>query len=130
MDSTTTVLAYTCKPMKKHQDVNSNNEVESEPPNMLLTPKYALEPVRLGWNNSGWSVGAGMHNLGNTCYMSAALQSVFHVPAFVDWLVSEGVQSAHAAHCGTTGEKRFLFFFYFFPVPHVCWVPHKTHRCT
>ncbi|XP_063535147.1 ubiquitin carboxyl-terminal hydrolase 36 isoform X2 [Cydia strobilella] len=61
-------------------------------------PKRVLFPVeklQLGWQGS-WSAGAGMQNVGNTCYLNSTLQSLFHVPAFANWLISEG---AHAEKC-------------------------------
>lgn len=58
---------------------------------MLPEPKcvlYQPDKVTLGWQNN-FRAGAGMVNLGNTCYLNATLQALFHVPAFVEWLLND-----------------------------------------
>ncbi|CAG9833091.1 unnamed protein product [Diabrotica balteata] len=82
-------------PSKPEDDMNSNES--------LKLAKYELFPlsdVQLGWNNCDWSVGAGMVNMGNTCYLNSTLQALFHVPAFVNWLMSD---KDHTAICQDSG---------------------------
>lgn len=59
----------------------------------LPTPKrilYDRELVQIGWKNGRkWSVGTGMTNVGNTCYLNSTLQALFHVPSFANWLFSD-----------------------------------------
>ncbi|XP_050098522.1 ubiquitin carboxyl-terminal hydrolase 36 isoform X2 [Anopheles aquasalis] len=72
----------------------------------LPAPKRTLFPrenVQVGWKTTGrkWQVGAGMINMGNTCYLNSTLQALFHVPAIANWLVSD-VQ--HRARCDDGGS--------------------------
>lgn len=67
----------------------------------LPTPKRVLYPrenVQIGWKATGrkWNTGAGMVNVGNTCYLNSTLQALFHVPAIANWLISD---SAHREQC-------------------------------
>ncbi|XP_053672969.1 ubiquitin carboxyl-terminal hydrolase 36 [Anopheles nili] len=72
----------------------------------LPTPKRILFPrenVQIGWKTTGrkWLVGAGMMNMGNTCYLNSTLQALFHVPAIVNWLLSD---EQHRAKCDDGGS--------------------------
>ncbi|XP_026291266.1 ubiquitin carboxyl-terminal hydrolase 36 [Frankliniella occidentalis] len=55
-----------------------------------VAPKYLFPPelIHRGWRKK-YPVGAGMKNQTNTCYLNAALQALFHVPAFVSWLLED-----------------------------------------
>lgn len=72
----------------------------------LPTPKrvlFARENIKLGWKASGrkWTVGAGMINVGNTCYLNSTLQALFHVPAIANWLISD---TTHRERCDDNGQ--------------------------
>lgn len=67
----------------------------------LPVPKRVLYPrenVQIGWKATGrkWQTGAGMTNVGNTCYLNSTLQALFHVPAIANWLISD---AGHRERC-------------------------------
>ncbi|XDC54390.1 hypothetical protein R6Z07M_005572 [Ovis aries] len=57
------------------------------------------QKVALSWRGP-WGVGAGLQNLGNTCYVNAALQCLSHTPPLASWLVSR----QHATLCPAGGS--------------------------
>jgi len=64
-------------------------------------PKVTLfrrEQVELGYRNPA-GPGAGMFNMGNTCYLNSTLQALFHTPAFVNYLRFGG----HENSCASNG---------------------------
>lgn len=81
--------------------VNENEQDgANERINALPMPKvvlYSREKVVVG---TDCKVGRGMLNVGNTCYLNSTLQALFHIPAFANWLLSDG---KHRKICGKTG---------------------------
>ncbi|XP_050707295.1 ubiquitin carboxyl-terminal hydrolase 36-like [Eriocheir sinensis] len=68
-------------------------EDQLEEPQVTLWPR---DKVTLGWRKT-FPPGAGMVNLGNTCYLNSSLQALFHIPALANWLLEE-LQS-HTQRC-------------------------------
>ncbi|KAJ8681566.1 hypothetical protein QAD02_017358 [Eretmocerus hayati] len=64
---------------------------------------YSADQVNLGWNKN-FPVGAGMYNVGNTCYLNSTLQALFHVPALVNWLLSDPHHEAKCEQSDQAGE--------------------------
>ena len=47
-------------------------------------------------------VGAGLQNLGNTCYVNAALQCLSHTLPLASWMVSQEQATLCLAHSACT----------------------------
>jgi len=65
-------------------------------------PKLTLfrrDQVELGYKHPA-GPGAGMFNMGNTCYLNSTLQALFHTPAFVNYLRYGG----HENSCNLGGQ--------------------------
>lgn len=94
-------LCVICFLFRRKFELSTNNEEALETPQNVL---YPIENVQLGWTNSDWGVGAGMMNMGNTCYLNSTLQALFHVPALVNWLLSD---KQHLLQCENNAGMLF-----------------------
>jgi len=105
--------ALTQKQKAKYTILNpktDNNDTSNSNPNkntclgkldQVPDPKLTLfrrEQVELGYRSPA-GPGAGMFNMGNTCYLNSTLQALFHTPAFVNYLRFGG----HENSCGSHG---------------------------
>jgi len=98
---------------KKKNDANKR-PVLPEPAVTLYSPKK----VQLGWKGT-FPVGAGMYNIGNTCYLNSTLQALFHVPALVNWLLSD---PHHNSKMEQNGKFfHFVLVCYFTYIPCFTW---------
>jgi len=91
-------------PKSEGNDVPSNSPQcktsASSKLDQVPDPKVTLfrrEQVELGYRNPA-GPGAGMFNMGNTCYLNSTLQALFHTPAFVNYLRFGGHENACASN--------------------------------
>ncbi|XP_045599891.2 ubiquitin carboxyl-terminal hydrolase 36 isoform X1 [Procambarus clarkii] len=77
----------------RHKPSAGAKEDQLEEPRVVLWPR---DKVTLGWRKT-FSPGAGMVNLGNTCYMNSSLQALFHIPSMANWLMDD--LSTHTQRC-------------------------------
>lgn len=78
---------------------NSNLSLQLPEPKRILYPR---EKISLGWKHKR-GPGAGFLNVGNTCYLNSSLQALFHIPAFVNWILND---EEHRRVCNGTRKSH------------------------
>ena len=63
--------------------------------NILFCPQ-SLNTISVNANH-GPRVGAGMVNLGNSCYLNSGLQALFHIPSVSKHLLKRGSQMSYCS---------------------------------
>ncbi|XP_071545185.1 uncharacterized protein [Panulirus ornatus] len=77
----------------QHKPSFGVKEDQLDEPRVVLWPR---DKVTLGWRKT-FPPGAGMVNMGNTCYLNSSLQALFHIPAMANWLIED--LSSHTTRC-------------------------------
>ncbi|XP_064147018.1 ubiquitin carboxyl-terminal hydrolase 17-like protein 6 [Loxodonta africana] len=84
-----------CAPSLAHQPWRTSQKQSACRDDGVLAPHLTLAST---WSRSS-GVGAGLRNMGDTCYVNAALQCLTYTPPLADYMLSR----EHAASCGQQG---------------------------
>ncbi|KAK2716614.1 ubiquitin carboxyl-terminal hydrolase 36-like [Artemia franciscana] len=90
------------KNMTQDEASSSVTKGSLPPPNVTL---HNWTDIELGWKRN-IPVGAGMINMGNTCYLNSTLQALFHVPSFVNWILNEKKHRTRCSQRGSDGAPQ------------------------
>ena len=69
----------------------------------LQTIFFAPNGISVGYCHQR-SAGAGMYNVGNTCYLNSTLQALFHTPALYNYLIGN---NSHTSKCSGNQSNGF-----------------------
>lgn len=94
--------------------MHSGDGIES--PQRVLFP---LEKLSLKWTQIH-RVGAGLQNMGNTCFLNSALQCLTYIPPFANYMLTR----EHSKTCKPT----YMFLFYF--VKQTFCSVHQLYLCS
>ncbi|XP_053434342.1 ubiquitin carboxyl-terminal hydrolase 17-like protein 6 [Nycticebus coucang] len=100
-------------PSLHRQDLNLNY---NGPP--MTTPLDSKEKLLVRWKRP-YGVGAGLWNMGNTCYVNAALQCLTYTPPLANYMLSQQhSQTCHRQKCCILCDMQ----------AHITWALHSPGR--
>ncbi|XP_037033017.1 uncharacterized protein LOC119072004 [Bradysia coprophila] len=62
--------------------------------------------AKIGWHSTKWIIGAGINNIGNTCFVNATLQVLFHISVLADYMLNN---QFHPSECNEECASEMLF---------------------
>lgn len=92
--------------------IKASNGIVKKPEPQIPKPKHVLfnrDRLILGWARK-YPTGCGFNNLGNSCYMNATLQALFHIPCFVQWLLNDENHRRQCQSCKVEYEAFMCHF--------------------
>eukprot|EP00043_Microstomoeca_roanoka_P007322 m.70540 g.70540 ORF g.70540 m.70540 type:complete len:1110 (-) comp13779_c1_seq1:178-3507(-) len=107
LTSTTQEPAAQNDQKKGSSSLTSPSHVHRRDPDGFIEPNRQLfneERISVSWKATR-PVGAGLGNLGNTCYLNATLQCLTYTPALANLCLSSYYQRTHAAQPGFDAMK-------------------------
>ena len=88
-------LLRTTKKLRRNNETGHNND-------QIASPPTAIPGIRSNNDNNDQII-PGIQNLGNTCYLSASLQTLFSIPSFITDLYQ---MYAEAWSANTSGDNE------------------------
>ncbi|ETW84138.1 cysteine protease, partial [Heterobasidion irregulare TC 32-1] len=89
-------LPHTCQQEQESPEAASQTRAKSPKPNGNSLPLFTV-PLDTSWPR-GASIGAGLNNTGNTCFLNSALQCLLHTPPLLHALIAHKKE-----HCRVKG---------------------------
>lgn len=78
----------------KQDEPNKSSQLPGLIP-IVIEAEDSIPSIPEKYGNPGWNVGSGLTNVHNSCYLNSTIQALFHIPAFVNFILSD------KGHCST-----------------------------